>query len=458
MTFRSSIAILFFYLISVSVCGQNSKEHNFTRDELRADVDYLQLKLESNHPNLYLYTAKPSIDLLFDSLKRSIQGPMSELEFYKHITIISSVIKDGHTIILPAKSTMDQHNKISKFFPYKLIILGGKLYVDMVCTTDSTILPAAEILKINNLASAEIIEQLMKRQVRDGNNLSYPTWILSNFFRGYYSFIFGHPEEFKIEYMQHETIRTSIIRGLPNDSIAYYRKLRYPNRTNEKRPGEGISIKFSAENKYAILTIKDFHDDILRKEYRQNFKEVISEYFQELNNKAVSNLILDIRDNQGGDIPNGVKLLSYLIDKPFTILQSYYEVDGSGNSYTLKKTTGQSLGIHKPAENVFKGKLFILINGGSFSNSGIVAACLKRNGRGVFIGEETGGSNKILAGYSKDYKLPNTGIQLEIPARQFLLDDVIQLTGHGTMPDYPVQPTLTINDVVLKVAVDMILK
>ncbi|MBL0033298.1 MAG: hypothetical protein IPP27_14400 [Bacteroidetes bacterium] len=37
------------------------------------------------------------MDKLFDSLSNSIIKPMTDLEFYKHISVLSSTIKDGHT-------------------------------------------------------------------------------------------------------------------------------------------------------------------------------------------------------------------------------------------------------------------------------------------------------------------------------------------------------------------------
>ena len=120
------------------------------------------------------------------------------------------------------------------------------------------------------------------------------------------------------------------------------------------------------------------------------------------------------------------------------------------------------MGFHKPKNNVFNGKLFVLINGGSFSNSGIVASCLKRYKRATFIGEETGGNNKVLAGYIHEYALPNTGIQIQIPTKQFLLDEHLPLSGQGTLPDYGVQPDLpnilNNHDKVLHFAIDLIQK
>lgn len=442
--------------------AKTNGEPRIQTDKLKEDFLFMREKLEANHPNLYLYTGKQEIDKLFDSLYNNIAEPLTVSGFYKHISCISSVIKDGHTILLPATKTTDYHNKYSPFLPYHFTILENRLFIDMTCTNDTSISDGDEILSINNISSSEIIQALMTRQIRDGHNLTYPLWILNNFMREYYSFIFGHPETYSIRYAQNNQVVTATIKGMLKDSIYYYRKLKYPERINEKKPKEGLTLRFAPDNKYAILTIRDFHNDVLRKVYEQNFEEVISGYFEQINNKAIPNLILDLRNNQGGDLPNGTFLLSWLMDTSFKVIDAYYKVDHSKNEFELKKVSGQSMGTHNPKENAYKGKLYVLINGGSFSNSGIVASCLKKNNRALFIGEETGGDNKILTGNAEDFYLPNSTILIEIPTKQYLLDASLPLTGRGTMADYTVKPDLRsiINntDTIMDFTIDLVQK
>jgi hypothetical protein len=436
-----NVATLF---LAILVFSNSSFGQEITHSvlQMKSDLVYLKNKLETKHPNLYIYNSKIVIGKSFDSLAFSITMPLTELEFYRKITTLSSKINDGHTIILPSKSITNYHNQNSKFLPYHFTIIDNKLYVDEVYTSDTTIPIGAEILCINAVSANDIIEQLTIRQIRDGYNTTYPLWILNNYFREYYSYIFGHPSHFDISYKMNAETQTTKIDALPKDSIYHFQDLKYSNRNFERKTKEGIILTISKEHNYAILTIKDFHNSVLRKEYHQNFRKTIKQYFETIQKSGVQNLILDLRDNQGGDIPNGALLVSYLLDKPFSIVQAYYKAGKDG----LRKSNGQSLGTFKPKANSFKGELYVLINGGSFSNSGVVSSCLKRNNRGVFIGEETGGNDKVLAGYEKNIVLPNTKIRVQIPTRQFLLDINIPSTGHGTIPDFVLQKTL--NDII----------
>ncbi len=435
------MARIFFLLLFIRVAAFGQDEKKYTPDELKADIRFLKQKLEANHPNLYLYTGKKTIDSIFDSLANSINEPISGLEFYKHITIISSVIKDGHTIILPGSHITAFHNESSSFLPFKLRVINNRLFVEMVLTGDNTIAEGAEIMKLNAVDAKTIIQQLTQRQVRDGYNETYPLWIIDNYFREYYSYIFGHPSRFLIDYEINNTVQSATIAALPKDSINYFRQLKYPNKTGIKKPNEGITFTENPGNNVAFLTIKDFHKDVLKKEYRQNFKTEIKHAFELLNKSKIQNLVLDLRNNQGGEIEYGVYLLSFLLQEDFSVVDQYYKLS-AGSEYQLSKTNGEESGIHKPGDVNFKGQLYVLINGGSFSNSGIVSTALRQHNRAIFVGNETGGNNKVLAGYTEDFTLPNTKTYVEIPTRQFMLSEALSLTGHGTMPDYEINETI----------------
>ncbi len=425
-------------MVSAVCFGQPGKR--LEADLLRRDLTFLKEKLQKNHPNLYLYTEKKQIDQLFDSLAASIRQPMTELEFYHHLTIISSIIKDGHTIILPPAKATAYHNANSQFLPYKIRVVQGRLFVEMVCTADKRIPEGAEIVSINQVAASDLLQQLMERQIRDGWNESYPRWILDQYFREYYSFHFGHPEIFDIQFRTGSEVKQSTIQALRKDSINYYRQAAYPGKSNEKKQGQGIVYLENIESRLAWLQIKDFHQEVLRDEYKQDFRSEIRKAFQRVKESNLENLVLDLRDNQGGDIEYGVFLLSYLMPEDFSVVEGYHKVKNIDGE--LENTGGPSLGKHHPAAGRFEGMLYVLINGGSFSNSGIVSATLRRHQRAIFVGEETGGNNKVLAGDAKDFTLPHSGIYVEIPTKQYLLDSQAPLSGHGTVPDVVILPTI----------------
>ncbi len=351
------------------------------------------------------------------------------------------MIKDGHTLILPGDEITGHCNAYEKFLPYKLKVIGQSLYIEMVLTSDKSLPEGAEIKSINGIATGTLLTQLLQSQVRDGDNTTYPRWIIDNYFREFYSYLFGHPAQFRIDYVIHDEAKSANIAALPKDSINHYRQIHYPHKPLTKQLHDGIIYKPYTEEHYAVLTIRDFHKSILKKEYGQDFKKEIRKAFEQLLASHIDNLIIDLRNNQGGEVEYGVYLLSYLLQTEFSVVRQYYKV-GSGDSYGLVKTHGEEMGMQKPASVNFSGKLFVLINGGSFSNSGIVATTLKQHQRAIFIGEESGGNNKVLAGYTDDCTLPGSKLHVEIPTKQFLLSDTLPLSGHGTLPDFVITETI----------------
>lgn len=72
----------------------------------------------------------------------------------------------------------------------------------------------------------------------------------------------------------------------------------------------------------------------------------------------------------------------------------------------------------------------------------IFCSSLRKYNRASFVGEETGGSEFIIAGHTKSIELPNTKIQVEISTLQYLIKDYSNSELAGIKPDYEIKPTV----------------
>ncbi len=183
---------------------------------------------------------------------------MTETEFYNLITLLNSKIKDGHTMFLPGQAALDYSNQNEKFFPFYVVISGDKLYVNMNCSPDTLIKEGAELLSINGIKAIEIINQLLLRQIRDGDNKTYPIWILTNYFKEYFSFTFGHPGFFSIDYKTGSTRLQANINALSKTSIKYYRQAKYSNRISLTTEKQGVVLTINKQLNVATLSINKF--------------------------------------------------------------------------------------------------------------------------------------------------------------------------------------------------------
>ena len=349
---------------------------------------------------------------------------MTEMEFYNLITLLNSKIKDGHTMFLPSQAALDHGDQNENFFPFYVIISDGKLYVNMNCSSDTLIKAGAELLSINGIKAVDIINQLLIRQIRDGNNKTYPTWILINYFKEYFGFTFGYPSSFSIKYKKGNKEELATIGALSKDSIKYYRQGKYSGRIFVSNEKQGIILTINKQMSAATLIIKSFDNEILRSVYKQDFDSTIEKIFTQLSNARCANLILDVRDNQGGDFGPGKLLLSYLLRERVKYLPRSKESE-----------------VISPRKNSFKGKLFILINGGSFSSTAILCSYLELTKRSVFVGDETAGNKVAISGDPVDMTLPNTRILCEISTTKYIIRNSSN-DGHGIIPAYPVGPTI----------------
>ncbi len=200
---RFAFLLLVYLFFVQSTIGQSTPyepTRMYSADTLKADLRFIREKLERIHPALYRYTPKPDMDAFFDSLENAIVWPMNEQQYFDVLSLLHSKIKDGHTMFLPSDGAMDYNIIKGRFLPFTVTYVGGKLYISENCSSDTTIPMGEEIININGIGILSIMSQLMIRQIRDGNNRTYPEWILNHYFAAYYSFTFGQPANFLIEF------------------------------------------------------------------------------------------------------------------------------------------------------------------------------------------------------------------------------------------------------------------
>lgn len=432
--------LLLFHLILISssttLC-QLSK--SFSPFELKSDLTSLKSYLQKN-PNLYLYSSKESIDSAFSTLESGLTQTMNSEQYYQYVSSIQTLVKDGHNYLLPDIHLQTEYSLKSKYFPLNITVHNDKMYILQNFSNSPELIPGLELVRINNWNAMELFQFLVKHQVRDGHNLNYPIWISQHYFRSYYGFLFGFCNLYQLEVRdQNNLTKNIIIEGLALSEIRQRRKSILPQRFDRIDYDKGIFWCFDTKNKYALLTIKSWSHDILKSDYKQSFKHEINDFLSELKKSNTKHLVIDIRGNQGGDSPYGAYLLQHLLEYPFQYFNSVKTYKKNGK---LRETAISLSKTRKPASYIFKGNLYVLTDGGSFSNSGIFASLIKIHKRGLIIGSETGGNSVILTGGEGYYVLPYTKINILKATHQMIVSDKLKNTGRGVIPDIEIKYSL----------------
>src|SRR5688572_20296675 len=66
---------------------------------LKKVINLFKIKWKKKHPNLYLYISKKKLDYKFDSLRKTIDKPLTPIALYVKLLHVISSIGDGHLTV-----------------------------------------------------------------------------------------------------------------------------------------------------------------------------------------------------------------------------------------------------------------------------------------------------------------------------------------------------------------------
>jgi hypothetical protein len=475
MRFLRSVGSLIFLAIGIS-CYPQQKPAILTDKiapaRLREDATLFQNVTLAMHPAVGIYKSRAYYGQLFSSFIQSLNDSLTLRDFRLRTKLVADELHCGHTEVLYSKKYYKVMSKQKlNYSPYVFLPVQNKVYVfaTMDRKADSTLKRGTEILSINGIPVDSMLRYCKRFISTDGFNRTAKNHYIQLSFNSFYLSLFGRPDTFKVEYLdgkikkqlRYPAIQPRTIPPMPlgpkEDSLLVrYKRAKMKHRFLDE------------EHKTLLLKIERFSRKRTDKAYRKIFRK--------LHKNQSQNLVLDLRNNGGGSLENSYRLLSYLVDsvKTQTLrtgIKNYpYKKHTHGNvlfrltrlAFTIigkkvsRNDTDNFIYTIKPRKkNHFNGKVLVLINGGSFSASCLVAAYLKDRRNTVFIGEETGGAIEgCNAGITPYYKLPNSDIRIRMPAFRIVHDVHPQITGHGILPDYEI--VYGIKDILAKKDLELI--
>ncbi len=116
-------------------------------------------------------------------------------------------------------------------------------------------------------------------------------------------------------------------------------------------------------------------------QFSEGVPEQVVEALQELSEKGIEGLVLDLRNNSGGLVSSGLAVAdAFLSNKPIV---------------ETKNREGINDAIPAELETLYDGPMVTLVNGGTASASEILAGALQDNGRSQLLGSKTFGKGLI---------------------------------------------------------------
>ena len=453
------ILLLAFSLIHLSASKSLTAQPKFTQSQLKSDFKLFYQALKEAHPGLYRYNTQNHIDSLFTQTEKKINRSMSQQEFYKLLLPVAVQIKCGHTKFHPDNnwSTNFYYND-EKVFPWILYFQEDRAFVRGTYVDKIAAPEGSEIISINGKQISEIIKTLLPNFFSDGNNTTFKYFEMSHYFSAYYANLIEGLDSFLVKYKNGEALAEIKIPSISHSVIEQFEEK--INSQNSSKPPYKLEMK---SKETALLTFSSFREetDSLK------FNKFLKNSFNTIHDKHIKNLIIDVRDNEGGTDHRGALLLSYLMDRKFEYydrlemtqrrkysfakqahLPSFYgilryfisrEKDG-----TFVWKHNKNLHDQRPQKNHFSGNVYVLINGASFSVTAEFAAVTHSLKRATFIGEETGGGYYgNNSGTFVIVTLPNSRLNVGIPMMAYYtkVSDYPH-PDRGLMPDFEVKPKI----------------
>ena len=418
----------------------------FSVQELRADVDSLTKYIEETHPNPFYKFPRNEFYKKAENIKKEISKPLTDIDFYLLLEPLVTDLIDGHTdISIPYESYYKFNPCI---FPYKVKLLPNSPFITVIrpCKTITREIPAgAEILSINGVESNKIVKDIIK--LNSGESDKFRADCGANMFEFYLNNLYGMNKNYIVKYKISDKIETKKIIGIKYDSLINRIKHDATKKTNFKQID--YSLKLIPETKTAIIDFISFND-------LEKFKIFIDSTFKQIKENNIKNLIIDVRENGGGDSNIGDEFFQYIspctFKQIFKTLIKYSRLQKYDYKYIRDKDLQDSSCLNKPNGLVeiyqsdslsiklrknplrFKGKIYLLTSTYTFSSAADFAQCFKYYKMGKIIGEETGGW-LVCYGDNIYGSLPNSKLNFTISHKFFINVGANENDWHGVIPD-----------------------
>ena len=186
------------------------------------------------------------------------------------------------------------------------------------------------------------------------------------------------------------------------------------------------------EVKIGIITVPSFYQDYDAsragaKDFRSTTRDV-QRLIGELRKDGAEALIMDLRANGGGYLPEAESLTGLFIDR--------------GPVVQLRDTTGRIEVDDDPDPSIFySGPLIVLVDRFSASASEIFAGAIQDYGRGLIIGQQTYGKGTVQNAHPLNYTI--FGRKPELGQLNVTIGKYYRITGESTQ-DRGVTPDISI--------------
>lgn len=454
---------------------------------VRSDLNVLYKTLQEAHFNLYVHRSKAKYDRLYRTLNSTIRMPMTSVAVATMFQKFVAYGKIGHARVdAPLAAFVTYLQEGGTLIPLFIRIDGNRVVLTETAEDSGKLRAGTEIIAINGKPVREVIEHLSSYVSAERPYMTYAQ--MEQSFPALLWLDGGEVPSIEV---------TAIVAGQPMKVTVPALTLTQRRALASRYPTGSFATKFSTReykligNGIAYLRPGPFFNveepavGSAPSYQATSFVAFIDDSFQKILASGSTDLILDLRDNPGGDNSFSDPMIAWFATRPFRFASSFILKASAATKadYARQRAVGSPIDpafasqmeaetrepngtrykynlplVQPRKEPRFRGRVWVLINRHSYSNAASVAALIQDYGFGKIVGEETADVASNFASV-QSFTLPGTKIVVTYPKSHFIRPSGRDVVS-GVMPDSKIArpPIGAEEDLVLKEAILLIKK
>lgn len=392
-------------LVLLSLFGWNaelSAQYYLTKQQASDDIDYFFNQAKQIHPNLYFRISETELLRCVELTKTEIPDSISIEDFSRKMVRLANLIGDGHTRVYFPYTLQKRFRKEPVVLPFRIRLRDDAIVVDSSFTPN---LRCGDTIRSLNGISSARLWGLLGLVGGDVERVKVDN------LEKYFSYFFF------MEYRFVDSIAVEVFRD--NTLLSVNVGLRKYNGGN---PHPKYSFRLLADS-IGLITLNSFY--AINKWHYLHF---LDSTFEFINSRGIDYLVIDLRNNGGGNSYYGALLLPY-IDVTTYRFNRFYAIKTSkpekkhmrkrffkwyyyplyplaffsrmGRTLLFKRngtltelqTKDSRLKAHG---NPYSGKVFLLTSGTTYSAAADFVVAFRYAQRGLVVGDTLG---QPYAGY-----------------------------------------------------------
>ncbi len=297
------LAFFLFFKIQATFAQQK-----LTLAQQQEDFTIFKTSMQEMHAGLNWFITPERFNVLYDSIYQSLSDNAETEQFYLKVRYAMVALKHGHDGVSMTNNEnginfkMNSLPKSRKHLPFVLRFLDKQLYIVNNCSSNKAITEGSQILSINGQSTTTLAAEFCNYIFANGQNTTFKYQVLGTYYQFQYLLQVLHPsDKYELEIIpfgKKRKVKITVDAELPQSIADTYKK-----QTGKDIGAWDTFIEYQQLDpklKLGYLKLETFSAYRVEND-SVKFSSLFDKIFTQIKNDGVENLIVDIRNNEGGD-------------------------------------------------------------------------------------------------------------------------------------------------------------